>query len=201
VSRKRFLNPDTISIIPTGGYSGNDRYSKKALIWLVYRKKTNGCKIMHSRNGLEYRLPKPPHLSVDNFFPETKAVCEFCGCYWQGNISLPFRDVTNLAGDTLAERYEHTMATLEQITRTGYQVELQSKCEIDDGILASHHELNKPCSTTHSSEHSRRTVRGSNGDHKTSLQITGGREYTVVDVMSLCPYICKYFKTPYRTSL
>jgi hypothetical protein len=168
--RKRFLNPDTISIIPTGGYSGNDRYSKKALICLVYRKKMNACKIMHSRNGLEYRLPKLPHLRVDKFCPETKVVCEICGCYWQGNVCLPFRDVTNLAGDTLAERYEHKMATLEQIMRTGYQVELQSKCEFDDGSLASHHELNTPCSTTHSSEHSRRTVQRSNGGHKTSLQ-------------------------------
>jgi len=31
--RKRFLNPDTIGLIPTGGYSCNNRYSKKALMW------------------------------------------------------------------------------------------------------------------------------------------------------------------------
>ena len=37
VLRKQFLKPDTIGLIPTGGYSGNVNYSKKALMWLVYR--------------------------------------------------------------------------------------------------------------------------------------------------------------------
>ena len=37
VLRKLFLKPYTIGLIPTGGYSGNVNYSKKALMWLVYR--------------------------------------------------------------------------------------------------------------------------------------------------------------------
>jgi len=34
---KRFLKPNIIGLLPTGGYSGNVNYSKKALMWLVYR--------------------------------------------------------------------------------------------------------------------------------------------------------------------
>jgi len=49
VLRKRFLKTDTIRLISTGGYSGNVKYSKKALMWLVYRVKTDGCKIYTSR--------------------------------------------------------------------------------------------------------------------------------------------------------
>jgi hypothetical protein len=41
VFRKLFLQPDTIGLIPTGGYSGNVKYSKKALMWLMYKEQTN----------------------------------------------------------------------------------------------------------------------------------------------------------------
>ena len=37
VLRKLFLKPETIGFIPTGGYSGNVNYSKKALMCFVYR--------------------------------------------------------------------------------------------------------------------------------------------------------------------
>ena len=48
---KLFLKPGTIGLIPSGGYSGNVNYSKKALMWLVYREHLDGCRIMHGRNG------------------------------------------------------------------------------------------------------------------------------------------------------
>ena len=43
VLRKQFLKPETIGLIPTGEYSGNANYSKKSLMWLVYREKTDGA--------------------------------------------------------------------------------------------------------------------------------------------------------------
>jgi hypothetical protein len=61
VFRKQFLQPDTIGLIPTGGYSGNVKYSKKAVMWIVYKEQTDGCNILHGRNGREYRLPELPH--------------------------------------------------------------------------------------------------------------------------------------------
>jgi len=36
VLRKRFLQPDTIGLIPTGECTCNNRYSKKALMWLLH---------------------------------------------------------------------------------------------------------------------------------------------------------------------
>jgi len=65
VLRKQFLKPDTIGFIPTGGYSCNNRYSKKALMWLVLMEVTDGVHIMHCRKGHGYRLPELPRLSVD----------------------------------------------------------------------------------------------------------------------------------------
>ena len=85
--RKLFLKPDTIRMIPTGGYSGNVIYSKKALMCLVYIEQLDGCRIMHGRNGREYRLPALRHLSVVGFCKETNTVYEFCGCYCHAHMS------------------------------------------------------------------------------------------------------------------
>ena len=67
VMRKRFLQPDTIDLIPTGGYTCNNRYSKKAMMWLLHMEQEDGVIIMHGRNGREYRVPELPHFSVDGY--------------------------------------------------------------------------------------------------------------------------------------
>ena len=85
--------------------------------------RTDGCTIRHARNGREYR-PDLPNLSLDGFCAETRTVYEFYGCPFHGHTCLPFHDVTTLGGDTLAERYEQTMARLQQITSAGYTVEV-----------------------------------------------------------------------------
>jgi hypothetical protein len=72
VLRKLFFKPDTIGLIPTGGYTSNINYNQKAMKWLVYREQTDGCYIQHGRNRREYRLPELPNLSVDGFCAETK---------------------------------------------------------------------------------------------------------------------------------
>ena len=118
---------------------------------LVYREQLDSCRIMHGRNGREYRLPALPRFSVDDFCEETNTVYEFWGCYWHGHNSLPFRDVTTGAGDTLAQWYETTMARLEQITQAGYQVEVQWECDFDKGILADHPEMKLHPVVQHSS--------------------------------------------------
>ena len=134
ILRKRFLQTDTIGLIPKGGYTANIKQSKKALMWLVHREKTNGCTILHARNGRAYRLPELPKLSVDGFCHETRTVYEFMGCYFHGHSCQPFREVSITVGDTLAERYERTMARIEEIARAGYQVEVQWECELDEKI-------------------------------------------------------------------
>jgi len=51
VLHKRFLQPQTIGHIPTGGYTGNNNYSKKAWLWLMHMEETDGVKILHCLNG------------------------------------------------------------------------------------------------------------------------------------------------------
>jgi hypothetical protein len=122
VSHKKFLKPDTIGLIPSGGYTANNRYNKKALMWLLRKEQTNGCQIQHARNGREYRPAELAQYSVDGYCAETPTVYEFLGCYFHGCKCQHFRDVKTLGGDTLAERYEQTMARIEQIKQAGYRV-------------------------------------------------------------------------------
>ena len=79
VLRKRFLKHQTVGLIPKGGYSCNQNYSKKALMWILHMEQTDGCTIMHSRNGREFRLRELPRYSVDGYCAETKTVYEFLG--------------------------------------------------------------------------------------------------------------------------
>jgi G:T-mismatch repair DNA endonuclease (very short patch repair protein) len=197
VLRKRFLRPDTSGIIPSGGYTGNVNYSKKAIMWLIHKEQTDGYIIQHARNGREFRLPEHPHLSVDGYCAENKTVYEFLGCFFHGYTCKPFRDVPTMGGDTLSERYEKTMARLEQITGAGYVVETIWECDFDDGILAKHPELQAHPLIEHSPLNTRDALYGGRTEAMgLHYKIRDGETIRYVDVMSLYPFICKYHKFP-----
>ena len=46
-------------------------------MWLLHMEEIDGCKIMHARNGREYRLPELPRFGVDGYCEETPTVYEF----------------------------------------------------------------------------------------------------------------------------
>jgi len=142
VLRKKFLKRDTIGLILPGGYSANRRYSKKALKWLLHMERTDGCHVQHARNGQEFRPPELPHYSVDGYCAETRTIYDFLGCYYHGCKCQPFRDVKTMAsGETLAERYEQTLAWIEQLANAGYTVKVQWECEFEgvaDDLQTSH---------------------------------------------------------------
>ena len=118
VLRKRFLQPDTIGLMHTGGYTCNNNYNKKALMWLLHTEQIDVVKIMHCRNRREYRLPDLSRFCGEGYCPEARAVYEFFGCFYYGHTCKPFRDSANLRGDTLALLYEQMLSRFEQIMRT-----------------------------------------------------------------------------------
>jgi hypothetical protein len=88
VLRKKFLKPETIGLIPSGGYTANNSYSKKALMWLLEKEQTDGCQI-HARNGREYRPPELAQYSVDGYCAETRTVYEFLTRKYEKTCSDP----------------------------------------------------------------------------------------------------------------
>jgi G:T-mismatch repair DNA endonuclease (very short patch repair protein) len=101
-------------------------------MWLLEKEQTDGCQTQYARNGREYRPHELAQYSVDGYCAETRTVYEFLGCYYHGCKCQPFRDVEILGGDKLAERYEQTMARIDQIKRAGYRVINQWECEFDE---------------------------------------------------------------------
>jgi len=159
----------------------------------------DGVKIMHGRNGREYRVLALPHFSVDGYCPQTKTIYEFNGCFHHGHTCQSFRDVTTTSGDTLAERYERTMSRLEQITREGYQVKIEWECELDEsGIVRQNPELLNHPIVRQSPLRTRDTLLGGRTETMHLHYKGNDNDETIqyVDVMSLYPYICKYFKFP-----
>jgi len=201
VLRKKFLKSETIGLLPPGGYSANNRYSKKALMWLLHMEQTDGCQIQHARNGREFRPPELRHYSVDGYCAETRTVYEFLGCYYHGCTCQPFPDVKTLGGDTLAGRYEQTLARIELIKRAGYHVKIQWECKFDEAkIVEQKPELLVHPIVKHASLITRDALYGGRTEAmRLHYKLREGEESVqYCDVMSLYPYICKYFKFPIR---
>ena len=164
---------------------------------LAYRERLDGYRIMLGRNGREYSLPALPCLSVNGFCKETNTVYEFCECYWHGHTCQPYCDVAAGAPDTVAQRYERTMTRLEQITQAGYQVEVQWECDFDKGILSDHPEFKLHPVVQHSPLNNPDAFYGGRTEamrfhRKAGIAVT----IQYVDVVSLYPYVFKYFKFP-----
>ena len=68
-------------------------------------------------------------------FLETNTLFEFCGCFWHGQTSQPFRDVITTSDGTLAARSEQTMSRLQQIKRAEYHVNVQRDSEFNILVL------------------------------------------------------------------
>ena len=56
VFRKNFLKPNTIGIVPEGGYRRKERQSVMALKWLKWLSEQNNWDIQHARNRGEKRI-------------------------------------------------------------------------------------------------------------------------------------------------
>jgi hypothetical protein len=135
---------------------------------------------------------------VDGFCAETRTVYEFLGCFWNGHTCQPFRDVATISGETLAERYEQTMNRLEQITRAGYLGKVQWECEFEEEILKQNPELQTHPLVEKNPLNTRDALYGGRTEAmRLHYKVREGHEtIQYVDVCSLYPFCCKYFKLP-----
>ena len=104
--------------------------------------------------------------------------------------------------DTLAERYDRTMSRIEQITAAGYTVKMILECEFDAAkIVEKKHELLTHPIVRHSPLHTRDALYGIRTEALRLHYKIAENEETIqyCDVMSLYPYICKYFTYTWAT--
>ena len=204
VLRKRFLKPETVGLIPKdGGYSCYRNYSKKALMWILHMEQTDGCTIMQARNGREFRLHELPRYSVDGYCAETRRVYKLLGLFGTAvnvNRCATTRHWIKIHWPNF---YEKTMARIEQIAAAGYTVKVMWECKFDaEKIVERKLELLTHPIVRHSPLYIRDSLYGGRTEALRLHHKIAENEETIqyCDVMSLYPYICKYFKFPIDTS-
>ena len=69
VYRKKYLEPETMGIIPPWGYKSAKQYSRIGIVWLEYMSKKMKKHIRHARNGGEVCILN--RYYVDGFIPPT----------------------------------------------------------------------------------------------------------------------------------
>jgi hypothetical protein len=83
------------------------------------------------------------------------------------------------------------------ITQAGYKVEMQWECDFDRDILKKHPELETLPIVQLSPLNTRDALYGGRTeDIRLHYKIKDGETIQYVDVMSLYPWVCKYFKFP-----
>ncbi|XP_074661123.1 uncharacterized protein LOC141913858 [Tubulanus polymorphus] len=121
--RSRFLKPDTIGLIPPGGYKPNAKYSKMAVRWLKWLAVEKNLDIKHVLNGGEVTLGK---FKVDGFHEKTRTVYGFNGCYFHGCPEcFPVRGdpvACNRGGRTFDDVYQATLRRKHELETMGYTV-------------------------------------------------------------------------------
>ncbi|KAG8235576.1 hypothetical protein J437_LFUL013126 [Ladona fulva] len=201
VFRKNFLLPNTIAILPPGGYRLADRKSRKALLWLVWEERERGIAIRHAGNGREARVMG---VKVDGLFGKT--VYEFHGCYFHGCVHCfaGSRDekISNSPRETMNMRHEATLKKSSLLREGGYEVVEMWECGFDTMIrdnpgLARFIEGN-PLSTEPPINPRDAFFGGRTNcvrlHHKADIE--GGEVIRYLDVCSLYPYVNKYRKYP-----
>jgi len=131
---------------------------------------------------------------VDGYCAETRTIFEFLGCYYHGCKCQPFRDGKTLeSGETLAERYEQTLARIEQLKSAGYTVKVQLECEFEGADNLRTHPI-----VGHVPMNTRDVLYGGRTEamrlHYKIKESVESVQYC--DIMILYAYICKYFKFP-----
>ena len=126
---------------------------------------------------------------------DKECVRVFC-FYFHGHTCRPFKDLSTPSGDTLLGRYERTINRIEQIAKAGSKVKFQWECEFDGAKIAE----NKPELLTHPivqhKKKKRCPIRGRNEAMRLHYETDENEAIEYCDVISLYPYICKYFKFP-----
>lgn len=201
--RRKFLKPDTIGVLPKGGYRKTNNQSKIALQWLIWEEQQRDITIQHSGRNREFVIPNA-NLRVDGYCAETHEVFEFHGCFYHGHdlCLRTGRDkkLFKSSNDTLNSKFEDTKTKTKRLKHLGYEVIEMWECEFRnmlrnnrkmDNDLENHPMLNYVPLNPRDAFYGGRTE-----GIKLYYKTKENEKIKYVDICSLYPWVCKYGKFP-----
>jgi len=115
VFRTMFLKPDSVVVIPRGGYRMWDRQSVEAFQCLAYISWTRNTD-SYASNGMEVHLAGVPNAKVNGYCEETNEVFEYLGCFWHGCLCMSKRHKPIAkTEENMQNRIEKTKTRLQKI--------------------------------------------------------------------------------------
>ncbi|XP_045201509.2 uncharacterized protein LOC123555044 [Mercenaria mercenaria] len=135
VFRTKFLESETIGLIPRQGYNPEQKQSMKALQWVKYISHMEGYKIQHARNGGE-KVIGP--YRADGYYESKNAekiVLEFHGDFWHGNPTNYSRSTVNPVNQlTMGELHDKTIEKQRYLENDGYTYICICESEFDKQV-------------------------------------------------------------------
>ena len=134
VYRRNHLQPDTIGLVPPGGYRRYERHSQTAMKWLKWVAERENLDVRHAENGLEEKIGP---YKVDGLCEKT--VFEFNGCVYHGcPRCYRNRELRPPGGGTgtMEDRYQQTLDKQAELERRGYTVRTMWECELKRQLTA-----------------------------------------------------------------
>jgi hypothetical protein len=195
---RRVFDKSPIGLIPYGGYTRGDTFSRKSIEWVELYSFRNNIHIKHALNGGEFRVPDT-NYRVDGYITATKTILEFLGDYFHGCPKHCVNINKTIGGVNPRQRYAMTVDRIVKLRKMGYTVIEMWECEFD-------HEV--------------KYLTDSEKDHLTSLDLvdrldirdsfkggrcntivlhckpTDGRTITYLDVLSMYPNSMKNMPYP-----
>ena len=135
IYRSKFLQPNTIAIVPNDLYRGPQKlYSKSCIQWLEFLAYTTKEDIIHAQNEGEYVIQDPElnkTYHVDGKVRNKNLVLEFHGCIFHAHNKCvdsesynPFKPLI-----TNAQVYRDTLFREERLRALGFQVKIIWECD------------------------------------------------------------------------
>lgn len=201
VYRRNFLKPNTIGIIPRGGYRLRDNQSEVAFQWLIFEEKKRNINIKHAAKQKEVKLNG---IRVDGYCEETNQIFQMHGCWYHGCVTCfpANRDkpLYNNSIETFNSRYESTLTTTNRLQNFGFEVIEMWECVFKNQVHNNKemkHCLDSDSVLWSSPLNPRDSFYGGRtGNTVMYYKAKTGEKIRYLDICSLYPYICKTGKFP-----
>ena len=130
---KHVFESSPIGLIPQGGYTAHDTYSKKSILWLELMQKRHKNTIKHALNQGEYNVPNT-RFKADGYCEETNTIYSFHGCHWHGHPKCQKSKLPNNEENILlpsAVLYAMTVDRCVKLKKLNYKVIEKWECDFD----------------------------------------------------------------------